>query len=158
MATEKWIAGSGVGLSWTTACGTEITTTAITNGNAILSSVQIDNSSPLDIFCDVSYLAGGTITSLAPNYLGLYLYPLGQDGSTYGDGRFGSAAAGPPPGNYWVGNISFAAAASTTVAGVWTGIILPPGAFKFVLYNQAGASLPASGNVMKYRTYNRSIA
>lgn len=155
MATEKWIAGSGQGLSWGNAFSTEIN--SIVNGNAILSSVAIANGSPLDIFADLSFVAGATITSAAPNYLGFYLYPLNEDGTTYGDGRFGSSAAGPPPGNYFVGSIGFAAAASTTIAGVVRGIILPPGTFKFVLYNGAGATLDA-GPTCKYRTYNRSVA
>lgn len=154
MATENWTTPS----SWTDAFGTEVTTTAITNGNAILSSVSITNGTGLNVFADLSYVAGSTITSAAPNFIGIYLYPLNQDGSTYGDGRFGSAAAGPPAAAYWVGNFDFAAAASTTVAGMVQRIILPPGTFKFVLYNQAGASLPSSGNTCKYRTYNRAIA
>lgn len=155
MATEKWIAGSGVGLTWTDCFSTE--TNSIVNGNAILGNTSITNGTALDIFADISYKAGGTATTASPNYLGFFLYPLNNDASTYGDGRFGSSAAGPPPGNYYVGSISFAAAASTTIAGVVTGIIMPPGTFKFVLYNQSGATL-ATSNVIRYRTYNRSVA
>lgn len=155
MAVEKWIAGSGVGLTWTDFASTE--TNSIVNGNAILCATSITNGTALDIFADISYKAGGTATTAAPNYLAFYLYPLNNDASTYGDGRFGSSAAGPPPSNYYVGSISFAAAASTTIAGVITGIILPPGTFKFVLYNQSGATL-ATSNVCRYRTYNRSVA
>jgi hypothetical protein len=159
MATEKWVSGSGQGLSsWGAAFGTEING-GLVSGNAIQSTIVLDNSSALDIFADFSFLAGGTATTAAPAYLGLYIYPLGQDGSTYGDGRFGSAAAGPPPQCYWAGpNIGFAAAAGTTIAGVWQRVILPPGKCVPVLYNQSGANLYNGANVCKYRTYNRSIA
>lgn len=109
------------------------------------------------MFADVSIDAGGTATTAAPNYLGLFLYPLGEDASTYGDGRFGSAAAGPPPGQYWVGDIGFNAAASTTIHGVWSRIVIPPGTFKFVLYNQSGATLHSSMTA-KARFYNRAVA
>jgi hypothetical protein len=156
MATEKWIAGSGVGLTWTAANTSSTLYNALANGNALISDLSITNGTALDIFADLSWEAGGTATTAAPNFLGFYLYPLGQDGTTYGDGRFGSAAAGPPPGNYWVGNIGFAAAASTTIAGVLTRIIIPPGTFSWLVYNQSGATL-ANTNVFKYRTYNRSI-
>lgn len=156
MATEKWIAGSGQGLTWGNAFSTEIK--SIVNGNAILSSISITNGTALDIFADLSYIAGGTATTAAPNYLGFYLYPLNEDGSTYGDGRFGTSAAGPPPGNYLVGTIGFNAAASTTIAGVVRGIILPPGTFSFVCYNGSGATLDSTGPTVKYRTYNRSVA
>lgn len=158
MATEKWVGGSGQGLSWGGANSSGTLYNTLANGNALLSDLDITNGTALDIFADLSYLAGGTATTAAPNYLGFYLYPLGQDGSTYGDGRFsGAAAAGPPPSNYYVGSIGFIAAATTTIAGVVTGIVIPPGTFRFLIYNQSGASL-ASTNIFKYRTYNRSVA
>lgn len=156
MATEKWIAGSGVGLTWTAAF-TASTLNSIVNGNAILSDLQIDNSTALDIFCDVG-IQFGSITAAAPNFIGVYLYPLNQDASTYGDGRFGTSAAGPPPSGYSVGAIGFPTGAAA-FEGVIRGIVLPAGKFKFVVYNQAGATLAgAGGNQLYYRTYNRSVA
>jgi hypothetical protein len=161
VATEKWIAGSGVGLTWTDAFSTA-TLNSIANGNAILSDLQIDNSTALDMFCDVSF-ALGSAAFVAPNFLGLYLYPLNKDGSTYGDGRFGSSAAGPPPGNYLVGTAGLVAATQAqegffSLPGMRAPIIIPPGKFKFVLYNQGGVALAASGNTCQYRTYNRQVA
>lgn len=156
MATEKWIAGSGVGLTWT-AGFTASTLNSIVNGNAILSDLQIDNSSALDIFADVG-IQFGSITWAAPNFIGVYLYPLNQDASTYGDGRFGSSAAGPPTANYWVGNIG-APTGAAAAEGTLSRIIIPPAKFKLVLYNQAGATLAgAGGNSCYYRTYNRQIS
>jgi hypothetical protein len=157
VATEKWIAGSGVGLTWSAANTSGTLYNALANGNALISDLSITNGTALDIFADVSWVAGGTATTAAPNYLGFYLFPLAEDGSTYGDGRFGSAASGPPSSNYFIGSIGFAAAASTTIAGTLTGIIMPPGTFSFLVYNQSGAAL-ANTNIFKYRTYNRSVA
>ncbi len=156
MATEKWISGTtGSGLTWSDAFSTA-TLNSITNGNAILSDISIVNGTNLDIFCDVSG-AFGSITVAAPNYIGIYLYPLNKDGSTYGDGRFGTSAAGPPPGNYFVGSFGFPTGAAA-FEGMVRGIILPPGTFKFVMYNQAGATLAgSSSNTLQYRTYNRVI-
>jgi len=159
MATEKWIAGSGQGLTWGNAFGAEINAASFNNGNAVLSSVSITNGTALDMFADLSFLAGSTVTTVAPAFLGFYLYPLGQDGSTYGDGNLPtSQAAYTPPQTYLIGNMGFRAAASTTIAGVLLRIIIPPGTFSFGLFNQAGVAIPSSGNVCKYRTYNRSIA
>ena len=155
MATEKWVAGATAG--WVTGNTSGTLYNTLVNGNALISDLAIDNSSNLDVFADVSWVAGGTATTAAPNYLAFYLYPLNEDGSTYGDGRFGSSAAGPPPAVYFSGAIGFAAAAGTTIEGTVRGIILPPGQFKWLVYNQSGASL-ASTNIFKYRTYNRSIA
>jgi hypothetical protein len=152
MATEKWIAGSLIGLTWANAYTTQ--PGAIVNGNAILSDLNIDNSTPLDVFADFS-ISLGSVAVVAPNYIGVYLYPLNQDGSTYGDGRFGSSAAGPPPSPYWVGNIVVPTGTAAN-NGTVRGIILPPGQFKFVVYNQLGVTMNAT-NTAKYRTYNRQV-
>ncbi len=156
MAVEKWIAGTtGSGLTFASAF-TGTTLNSLGSGNALLSDVNIDNSSNLDMFCDLSlHLASAAF--VAPNYVGVFLYPLDDDGSTYGDGRFGSAAAGPPPTRYWVDNVPLVAATQAQ-NGMVRGIIMPPGQFKFVLYNNGGVAWASSGNTAKYRTYNRSVA
>jgi len=156
MAVEKWIAGAGQGLTWGDAISTA-TLNSIANGSAILSDIAITNGTALDVFADVS-VAIGSITVAAPNYLGVYLYPLNKDASTYGDGRFGSAAAGVPGSNYYVGSIVMPTGAAASEGSI-TRIVLPPGTFKFVFYNQLGNTLAgSSGNTAQYRTYNRSIA
>ncbi len=93
---------------------------------------------------------------MAPNFFGVYLYPLNKDGSSYGEGKFGTSAAGPPSPTYAVGSITFVAATQAQT-GTLSRIVLPPGTFKFVLYNQGGIALAASGNTCQYRTYNRQI-
>lgn len=156
MATEKWIAGSGAGLTWTDAF-TASTLNSIVNNNAILSDLQIDNSTALDMFADVS-MNFGSISLLSPGYAGLYLYPLNKDGTTYGDGRFGTSAVGPPASCYWVGNVIVPIGASAASEGTVRGIVLPPGKFKFVIHNQLGSTLAGSaGNTCQYRTYNRAV-
>jgi hypothetical protein len=155
MATEKWVAGSGQGLTWGNAF-TGSTLNSIASGNAILSDLQIDNSGALDLFCDVS-IQLASAAFVAPNYIGIYLYLLNQDNSTYGDGRFGTSAAGPPGGSYQWKSISLVAATQAQ-NGTASGFILPPGKFKFLLYNQGGVALAAASNVCLYRTYNRSVA
>ena len=154
MAVEKWTAGAGQGLSWGTLDTTALN--SLTSGNALLSGTAITNGTALDVFADVS-LVLASAAFVAPNFVGIYLYPLGDDGSTYGDGRFGSSAAGPPPSNYYVGSVGLVAATQAQT-GQLIGIILPPGSFKFVVYNQGGVNWAASGNTLKYRTYNRAIA
>jgi hypothetical protein len=156
MATEKWIAGSLAGLTWANAF-TASTMNAIVNGNAINSDLTLDNSTALDIFADFS-MSIGSVAVVAPNYIGVYLMPLNQDGSTFGDGRFASSAAGPPASSYWVGNIIVPTGTAANT-GMVRGVMLPPGQWKWNIYNQLGVTLAGSGgNVAKYRTYNRQIA
>jgi hypothetical protein len=154
VATEKWIAGSGQGLTYGDAFSTA-TLNSIASGNAILSDLQIDNSTALDMFCDVS-IALASAAFVAPNFIDIYLYPLNKDNTTYGDGRFASSAAGPPGGSYQHKTISIVA---TTAAqeGTAIGFVLPPGKFKFVFDNHGGVALAVSGNTCQYRTYNRSV-
>jgi len=154
MATEKWISGTGVGLTWTTIMSTELN--SIASGNAILGGTAITNGTALDIFADFS-LVLASAAFVAPNFIGLYLYPLNDDGTSYGDGRFATSAAGPPPNNYSIGSIGIVAATQAQT-GSLTGIIMPPGTWKPVLYNQGGVALAAASNTLKYRTYNRSVA
>jgi hypothetical protein len=155
VATEKWIAGSGVGLTWTAAF-TASTLNSIANGNAIISDLQIDNSSAFDIFCDIDFI-GGSVTTVAPNYLGIYFYPLLSDGTTYGDGKFGTSAVGPPSQTYYRGSITLPVG-TQVITGSLNQLILPPGRGKFLLYNQAGVALAGAGaNSFKYRTYNRQV-
>jgi hypothetical protein len=153
MAVENWVAGAGVGLTWTAAFGAE--TNSLASTNAILSSVAITNGTALDIFCDFSISLPSMTPTGAP-YIGVYLYPLNQDGTTYGDGRFGSSTSAVPPSVYSVGNIGIVAAVGVQT-GTLTGIVMPPGTFKFVVYNGSGVALSASAATWKYRTYNISM-
>lgn len=152
MATEKWIAGT-VSLTWATIMSTELN--SIANGNAILATTALDNSSNLDLFADFSvHLASLTPTGVP--FVALFLYPLNDDGSTYGDGRFGASASGTPPGNYYIGSVPVVATVGAQ-NGTIRGVIIPPGSFKLVLWNQTGPALASSGNTVKWRTYDRSI-
>jgi len=155
MATEKWIAGSGAGFTWTTAASSG-TLASLASGNAILGDVSITNQTALDVFADVDLILASA-AFVAPNYVGVYLYPLGSDGTSYGDGRFGTAATGPAGPNYFVGMIGLVAATQAQT-GQLTGIRIPPGTFKFVLFNNGGVNWSSGVNTLKYRTYNLSIA
>ncbi len=156
MATEKWIAGSLQGLTWGSAgFGSEIA--SLVSGNAVMASGAIDNSAALDVFADVSISLGSIATGSGAPSLWLYLFPLNEDGSSYGPGDWSSSAPGPMPSQYYVGAVPCQVSATGAVTGTVGGIALPPGKFKFGLYNLAGATLAASGNAVQMRTYNRSV-
>lgn len=136
---------------------------SLVSGNAILGSTSVANGTNLDLAAEFSFTTGGSITPSGVPFVGLFLYPLNGDGSTYGDGRFGSSAAGPPPSNYSRGFCGLPAAAGTQTGffGIpGTGIFqipLPRGTWKPVFYNLTGVTLSSSGNILYYRTTNRSI-
>lgn len=156
---EKWIAGSGAGLTWTDAFASN-DLNALVGPQSVLSTIQIDNSVALDMFADLSVRVGsttsaGSFDNIVP--LQFYLYPLNKDGTTYGDGRFTVAASGIPPVQYWIGSISITNGASEKW-GVIRQIRLPPAKFKFLCqipFNKYGIQ-GSNQNTVQYRTYNRS--
>lgn len=149
-AASLWVAGSGVGLTWTTTLSTELNSLA--SGNAILGSADIANGTALDKYMDVSVvLASAAFTGTGIN-ISLHLYPLSDDGTHYGDGKFTSSAAGPP--SYPPVAVIPLVAATQAQTGQATGIVIPPGTFRLVVANNGGVALAASGNTVKYRTYN----
>jgi hypothetical protein len=155
VAVEKWAAGAGVGLTWTNAF-TSSTLNSIVSGNSILSDLQIDNSAAFDMFADVEVVLASAAFTGEP-YVGIYIYSLNSDNTTYGDGRYTSSQAGSPYGNYFVGTIGVVGATQAQ-QGVLRGIVIPPARFKFLFNNVTGITLASSGNTVKYRTYNRSVA
>jgi hypothetical protein len=157
MSVEKWIGGSGVGLPWSTALNAA-DVNSLASASAVLSSLaDITNGTSLDVYADFS-VSLGSVTTVAPNYLGVYLFPLNQDGTTYGDGQFssGTQTAKVPSLTYWVRNIVFPVGTQVCV-GTITRIPLPPGSFRFLVFNQMGVGIAASSNTVKYRTYNLSV-
>lgn len=160
MATETWTAGNGVGLTWTQLFSAGASLNSVASANSILDSTgAIGNGVSLDMFADVSVQLGA-LTTVAPAQLNIFIYSLNGDATTYGDGQFapGTASALLPAANLYVGTISFPVATTTAQVGILERIILPPGAFRFLIQNQTGAALASSGNAFQYRTYNRKVA
>lgn len=134
---------------------------SLASGNAVIGSTAIDNATNLDLEVEFSFLGGGSITAAGSPFLGLYLYPLNGDGSTYGDGRFGSTAAGPPPQSYLAAYIAAIPTGARTVIGSFASafgygfsVRLPRGSWKPVLHNGLGVALTSSGNILYYKTTN----
>lgn len=152
MATETWATAS----SWADAFSTA-TLNSIGIAYSVLSDLALTNTNG-DMFADVSFVLASA-AFVAPNQIGIAVYCLNKDSSTYGDGRFGSAAAGQPFSNYGL-QLCGIPAATQAQTGMLRGFVLPPkGAlYKFVFFNNGGVALAGSGNTCQYRTYNRVIA
>jgi hypothetical protein len=161
MSTIKLVGGAAA--SWTSLMTTELNSLA--SGNAVIGSTAIDNGTNLDLVAEFSFIGGGSITTTGTPFLGLFLYPKNGDATTFGDNRFGSSAAGPPPSNYYRGYCGLPPAGAATQYGTFalpgtgvTRIPLPMGIWKPVLYSLAGVALTSSGNILYYRTTNLSVA
>jgi hypothetical protein len=159
MAVEKFT--DGAVSAWTSLqSGTELN--GLVNGNAVQLGVIVANGAQGDMFAEVSVsIPSGAFGTVQAPTLFLYAYPLNEDGTTYGDGRFATSAAGPPPPNYFVGmcGLNPATAVQTGMFRRPDGgpMLIPFENFKFVVHNSSGITLPNSA-VIKYKTKNRSVA
>ena len=157
MAVEQWVAGATAG-TWTTAFASG-DINSLPNSDAVMSSNgAIANSTNLDEFCILS-VALGSIAVTTPNYIGVFVYPLNEDGTTYGDNLLtaGTPSSSQPSANYWKANIGVQTG-TATVKGSTIVFPIPPVNFNFVITNRLGVAFAASGNTIKYQTFNRKVA
>lgn len=153
-----WVAGLGQGFTWGTAIASA-NMASMTNGQSVLDSTDITNQTALDIFADLSIsLAISSSTIAAGANIAIWLYALNQDGSTYGDNHLTTSAASVTPSSPPIAVIPcFAAATQTSIIGNVTGIIIPPGTFRWAMQNNSGFALTSGTQTIKYRTYNTNL-
>lgn len=159
-STEQWVNGNGnggAGLTWIDACGTGgADINSLASGNAKQCTTVFTNGTALDIFADISVSLASLTSGAGSPTFSIYLYRLNQDGTTYGDGLYATSAAGPPNVSYFACAIPVNPSVTAAIVGSCQGIVLPPGSFVLVPYNNTGVNaLAASANALKIRTYNR---
>ena len=154
--TTRWVADTAWSAAFNT---TDFTNGQMTNGQALLSTVVIANASALDMFMDVSIqqsIASSTIPAGA-NFA-LWICPLLADGTTYwAPLTAGTAAAPVPPWPPAAVVPLYAAATQTTLTGIATGIIIPPGSFSLIAQNNSQFTLTNTVQTWDYRTYNINL-
>jgi hypothetical protein len=152
--TTRWV----IDTDWTALTFTSGDLNSLASGGGAVSS-HILNGSSLDQLMDVSFVVtvGGTTTTAS--YFTLYLLPLNQDGSTYGDG-YASSTTTQPAAQYAVGSINVlpSVTSGNTVTGTISFINIPPGNFKLALGNNLGVALNSTAALtLSYRTYNTNL-
>ena len=146
----KWVAGANAPGSPLTVLSTGLNSL----GNATMSSASstLDNSSNLDLYCDLEVV----LASLSPSagaYVAIYVWES-PDGTNFpaqsdADLRLTSTQL------FCV--IPVGTTASTAQRVTARNILLPPAKIQFKLDNQTGVSLNASGNTVKIITYNYNL-
>lgn len=153
--TTRWV----IDTNWTSAGFTASDFNSLANGSGVLASSAITNSTPLDMLMDVSFsFANGATTTGTGSFFVLYLLPLNQDGSTYGDGYASGSTS--PVASYAVASclVKNGITSGGTLTGTFRGIVLPPGDFKLAIVNQTAGALNASAAAtVKYRSYNENL-
>lgn len=153
-----WVAGLGQGLTYGSAGFTATDFNSLANGSVVVATSAITNGTALDLYADVSFVltVGGTTTTAS--FFSLYILPLNQDASTYGDGIATGTVA--PVAGYLVGSIGVKSGVTTgnTVTGTFRGHVLPPGSFKYAVVNNSTVALNASAAAtVSYRTFLENL-
>lgn len=153
-----WTAGNGVGYTWTTAIASA-NMASMTNGQSVMDSTDITNQTAQDMYADISIsLAISSSTIAAGANIALLLYALNQDGTTYGDNHLTTSAATVTSSIAPICTINcFAATTQTSIIGNATGLIIPPGTFRWAMQNNSGFTLTSGTQTVKYRTYNLNL-
>ena len=151
---------AGTVSSWTS-CGftaTDFNNLGSTNFVAVMpTAAAIAQSTNLDSFIEVSFqLTNSATSTTASMYLSLYLFPLNQDGTTYGDGT--ATGANLPGISYWMTNANpkigvGAAAFNGSFPRVFIGDLVD----NFILGIAAAGGIilnAAAAATVKYRTIN----
>lgn len=140
MASVKWEVGT---------ISTVITTglnALADEGNAL--SSEIDNTASLFLFDDVEFFHGTLGYAPADGaVIALYIVQA-LDGTNYEDGN----ASIDPPASNLVGVFNIRSATSAQ-RHVLRQIPIPPFKFKYVVINETGGTLPATGNTLKRIPY-----
>ena len=155
-----WTAGNGAGLTWTTAINSADMASMATAYTVLSSVADIANGTALDQFMDISAeLAIASSTIAAGANLALWIYPLHDDGATYGDGQMtaGTPVSKTPTFAPCATMPLYAAASQTALVGFAQGVIIPPGSFRLAIQNNSGFTLTSGTQTVKYRTYNINL-
>ena len=160
-ARTAWTGGNlNSGLGYVTAINSADMASMATAQSVVSSVSDITNGASLDIFADISFsLTISSSTIAAGANIAFWLFLLNQDGSTYGDGQFANGTAASKTPTFAPCGVFplVAATAQTTLVGTVSGIIIPPGSFRFGMQNNSGFTLTSGTQTVKYRSYNTNL-
>jgi hypothetical protein len=155
----SWTAGNGVGLTWSAISFTAGDLNSLAAGGGALGTTVVANGTALDQLADFSFVVTIGGTTVAGSYVTMFLLPLNQDGSTYGDG-YASSTTTQPAAGYAIGSINVKVGVTTgnTVTGQINGVNIPPGSFKIAFGNNLAIALSSTAALtLEYRTYNVNL-
>ena len=125
---------------------------SLANNTMSAASSTITNASNLDIYVDVEVLLA-LLSPTAGAFVALYIWEA-VDGTNFpaqsdADLRLTSTQL--------LCTIPIGTTAATAQRVVARNIVIPPGSFQIKLDNQAGVALNASGNTVKFNTYDVNL-
>jgi len=166
-SVAKWVAGAFQAGAWGTSAQSGFATADITlfnslaDGSAVVASTTIANSTNLDLLGEVSVSLVSSAATVTTSYISVYVMPLNQDGTTYGDNTPSGSKQTVVPGQSYlrkVISIRSGIAAGTALVGVCEPFALPRGDFRLAIANNTGGTLAsAAAAVISLRTTNEQF-
>lgn len=150
-ATDFLWEGAGTyGLAVTNWLSTELNSLASSAANTLSTLGAAFQNTTGRVYADVEFLAGGTFTPTTAAFIELWLLRSLDGGTNYEDGTAAIAPGRAP-------DLVIPVRTGTTITprGGGSGLILPPGFYKPIARNQTGATLPASGNIIRFAAYSQ---
>lgn len=144
-----WEGAGSYGVSVANWLTTELNSLASSTGNTLSTLGAAFQNTAARVYTDIEFLAGGTFSPVAGGFIEVWLLRSLDGGTSYEDGS-ASVAPGRAP------DIVIPVRGGTTItprAGA-SGLILPPAYYKPIARNQTGATLPASGNLIRDALYS----
>jgi hypothetical protein len=137
--TAKWVAPETIASALTTELN------ALTAGSSCTPSAVIDNETDLFQYINLELVLASLTPTGTPS-VDIYLLASLDSGTNYEDNS-------PSNGGSYLASFSFSTATAAKRC-VLKNLVIPPLKFKLVALNNAGPSLAASGNTLKYRRHN----
>jgi hypothetical protein len=148
MASLLTLAAGGIS-SWTAISFGASAFNSLAANSSVVASAAVANATNLDPFADISFVMTVGGTTVVGSSLSLFLLPLNQDGTTYGDGRTTSSGALSgvfPAGSYLaaVAGVQVGVTSGNTVVGTFRRVELPRADFLVAVGNGLTVALAAS--------------
>lgn len=126
-------------------------------GGGLSSAITLTNQ---DQYMDVSFVVTVGGTTIPGGFMSIFVLPLNQDGTTWGDG-YASSTTTQPAGQYGQGSVQpkIGVTSGNTIVGQFQFIPVPSdGAFKLALGDNLSIALGTTAALTcKYRTYNVNL-
>ena len=142
----KWNTPSGV----TTILSTELN--ALNSATTSASSSTVNNASNLNLYCDAEVKLG-SLSPATGAFVTVYIL-VALDGTNF-PSPTGSVLRNQSQHVWFTAGLD--TTASTAQTNVVRTVLLPPEAVAFVLDNQSGVQLAATGNTLKINCYNFNL-
>ncbi len=128
---------------------TELNALAASSGNVLTAASAAIQNTVGYIYADIEFIAGGTYTPTANGFIEVWLLLSLNGGTNYEDG-----SAVIAPGRFSDFQLAIRAGTTITPRSIVRGVVLPPAFYKVIARNQTGATLPATGNILRFTTYS----